>query len=646
MRKYWIIDALAALQAIVFIAYCYIKYTNFNETFDFAVFSEATYLISHGVLLPYNPVQGIPYMANHSELLAWLIAALRVAIPSSFLLLILQCVATVVAMDICGRICWDTIGDRDLPHYAIVCLRVATLILIFANPWYSFTIARDFHLESFAAAFALLATHQIMQRRPRPAFLFAVGVLLCGNVEAVYVAAIGLWCILSRRALRFGALLIAVGTAWLIVTYAFGGGRGSDLGAYYGSALGLSGQKVTAITLLAALAQHPFLILATLWQHREALYANFAPAGGIGALTVWLFSVPLAVILENGLAAGQDWLNISFQNVAAFPFITIGTIWFLAGAARRIPRVAPLVATLAMVLAANTIAWAEAWLPVLSGQGPVSQPAAQELRRILPSIPSNDEVVASQGVLGRFADRRFCYSIEFGDPASNGVIPFHTDRVDFIITPWDGVSITSAAWDEYVLGRLATLPNTKLVSYNDNVYHFVLSRTSNQHALVLDRNPVSVPAWATQHQVGSFSPVGNPALWDFTVSGSQGGYAVAGARWKLPPGSYVASVTGQWNTPLVVEVWNAEAGLIVSETFGPGTRADVPFEHNDWYRPAASTFGDRGWFSRPAPGDLSDNDVEVRLVYYGVGKMRFRTISVTPLQAADSGSPARRSTRA
>ena len=82
----------------------------------------------------------------------------------------------------------------------------------------------------------------------------------------------------------------------------------------------------------------------------------------------------------------------------------------------------------------------------------VDAPTAVALARVADRIPAADEVIASQGVVGRFGDRQLVYP--FLDTGGNGqVIPVFDRPVVFVLTS-GGIESATAADTSTAVARL------------------------------------------------------------------------------------------------------------------------------------------------------------------------------------------------
>ena len=93
----------------------------------------------------------------------------------------------------------------------------------------------------------------------------------------------------------------------------------------------------------------------------------------------------------------------TFQGLPLYVLLPVGTVAMLSWLARRYRRTALLLTGLVL---AQALAWTAIWLPRTPGQWlRVSGPAAADPGRYRSADPGSAEVIASQGVIGRFSGR-------------------------------------------------------------------------------------------------------------------------------------------------------------------------------------------------------------------------------------------------
>ncbi len=202
---------------------------------DFSVYYQAWWLIAHGHLNPFSSPSGNTFLKNHFELIMWVLAPLYWVNHSAIDLLWIQDVALVGAEVVIFRWAIDALRRHPGAGLPAVPTAVSVALLLVLNPLLYATAFDDFHSESIAVLFVALAARDLYNGRSCRALLWVAGLLLCGDVAAVYVVAIGLSALVSSRKSRVtGLVVIVIGVAWLQLIAAIGADTGSGLASRYG----------------------------------------------------------------------------------------------------------------------------------------------------------------------------------------------------------------------------------------------------------------------------------------------------------------------------------------------------------------------------------------------------------------------------
>jgi hypothetical protein len=197
--------------------------------------------------------------------------------------------------------------------------------------------------------------------------------------------------------------------------------------------------------------------------------------GVIGVVTPWGLGMGLVVLVPVLLDEGGHLARYgaAFQSWPAMPFVLLGSVMvvvrlFQKGVgARRVAAV-----TLAL-WAAFLVPFAYLALPDLPRAWLwVSPPAAAELSRIEPEIPADAEVVVSEPVMGRFAERDSIY----GFVEDHQTIAVDRRVVVFVFSPYESFQKQLsrggiAAAGGYVEHRLGA----RLLGAGSGVHAFVWS---------------------------------------------------------------------------------------------------------------------------------------------------------------------------
>ncbi len=427
-RAWWAAVVFFAAQSGGLVAWSWHLWTRFDLSSDFATYAQAWSRIGTGHLDPYEtlfpwhyPHYGYPFLQSHLELVLWPLALLRaVGLPLPTLLVV-QDVALAVAGATAARLVlevldrhWPRRGDRPLRGVALVagCL----VAVCAACPWTYWAASFDVHVQVLATALALLTARDAWHGRRR-AWAFAGGVLLCGDVAATYLVAVGLATLVVGRRRLAGAGFVAAAAAWLGVVALAHSGKGSSLAAGYGY---LAGHTVGAglagvAAIVAGALRHPAAPARVLEARWRPVAQYLAGSGLVGALAPLGLAAALVVTVPNALDASGIFVShaAGFQNLFPALAAAAGGAGVVTWVARRRRAGAPARAA-AGVLAAGALAVtcvvAVQTLPTVGAQFElVAAPTAARLGVVAAETPRSAEVVATNAVVGRFAARRLVY---------------------------------------------------------------------------------------------------------------------------------------------------------------------------------------------------------------------------------------------
>jgi len=620
-------------------------------TWDYAIRYQGWWSIAHGNIDPYSTLTSYYFWQDHFELINWPLAPLSLLWPGGLWAVLIQDVMIVggelgalyLVVDAVRRPGWTS----RLPGW--VAIGLVTVLLV-ANPWIYQSASFDFHYQSVGAAcFAMLACREMIRGRMRLLIFWVVLCLACGDIAGTYLAAVGVGGILAGRSARLrGAALLAVGIAWFLGVTSLGGGRGSSLTGHYGYLSPHNGDasrgKVGALTLVAGALAHPTAVLGHLWQARLNIWAYASSSGGIGIFSP-LAVLPALILFESGAGTGGGLRSIAYENFGAVLFLVPLSVLTLAWIARQLHH-GPVASRLRRngvrwlrsswvpiaisgVLAANTVAWAIVWLPQVPAQWLLtSSSTAAALDHAASIIPPDAEVVASQGVAGRFCGRPNCYSI-FGP----STFPLRTADTYFVITPYSGIEPAPLQSELSMIGTLAGPLHATLLLGQDGVWLFRLHAAPGQRSVSLATMP-TLPAWAAQSATGRPSLSGPPQQWAMTLTATKPGYLVYGASWNLAPGRYQETVTLATTIPTDVEVWDASTDTLLSRRLIPASNGNIAVQAPVTIatQGAVVPFGGWGPFRyQPLSPATSADRIELRVWTPGSGAVRIYNLEIQPL---------------
>jgi hypothetical protein len=562
-RVRWWGYLLLGLQLVAFLTWSAILYSRFAETSDFAFYYQSWFLIAHGNLDPYSTIMHAPFWQNDSEFMFWTLAPLywitRTGLTLSWLQDISIATAEAVAFTWICELARRARGERDAALLAGL-----GLLLLVANPWIWWTISFDAHTEAWATGFAALLAWDLSRGRRR-AWFWAVPVVAFGAASATYVVGIGLGGVLAgRRSRRLGAGVAVAGIGYSLFVMLIHGDVVVSIPGLYGYLAVAGGTTMTPRTLpslLAGIAAHPFGVLNTLWTKRADMFANLAPGGLAGLGAPMLLPLMIVVTLASTLTPGLGFAEPIFQNLPLYVFLPVGTVAVLCWLARRHRRAA---FALAGLVAAQAVGWAVVWGPVTSGQWlRVPTSAAATLAGIEQRIPASAEVIASQGVLGRFAARTYAYQL------AAGVIAVHGPTW-FVDVPNEGIELATPATSMAFIGELAGPLHAALIAHANGVWAFRWTPPPGVREITVPDGSTPLPAWPTAGAAGLTVMSGPVSGWRVTATGAKG-YVADGIEWLEPPGSYRATVALSAAGPVSVEVWDDTSNTLVARRTIPAT---------------------------------------------------------------------------
>jgi hypothetical protein len=458
LRKVWGIGCIAfALQGAGLLVWSWHLWTHFDLTSDFGTFSQAWEQIGTGHLNPrettfayYYPHYGYPFWQSHFEIVMWPLGVLHVVSSSTFTLLVVQDLV-LAGIGLAGLRFGLELLERQWP----TTLRMRTLIggwllvVLLVSPWVYWTASFDFHLQPIAILFLVLCARDLWNGRRR-AWWWAAAVLACGDVAASYLIGLGIAAVLSGRSTRrHGLYLMGIGLAWVVVVVAIGSGKGSSLAGNYGYLAGVtSGTGVGAtFAVVWGIAHHPTAVIDVLRGRRDEIMKFVASTGTVGLFSALGVGVSLAVLVPNALNQSPVFIGAAaaFQNLAAVVFLVVGGVTLFTWLARRGrwgPAAMWLLSALAVV---QVVVVAVQWIPRIPTQFlQVDTVTARQLAQAQARIPGSAEVIASQGVIGRFGGRQDLYP--YLDSFADGqTIPVTSSTVAFVFVPSQGIEAATPA---------------------------------------------------------------------------------------------------------------------------------------------------------------------------------------------------------
>jgi hypothetical protein len=266
----------------------------------------------------------------------------------------------------------------------------------------------------------------------------------------------------------------------------------------------------------------------------------------------------------------------------------------------------------------------------------VSAPAAATLASIEARIPASAEVIASQGVVGRFSGRTLVRPL-FG-PGALAV----AGETWFVITPMAGIETLSTASTTALAGELAGPLHASLVAHVNGVWVFRWHPPPGVHTITVPDETTPLPAWAAPVVPGA---VGRPIMtgpagtWRMTSARGRG-YVAGGLAWQEPPGRYQALVSLSSTGPVNVEVWNDTGNVLLARQSVPAITGlesiALPVNATTAYR--ARSYSGWGPFRANFAPPPAGQRLEVRVWSSGGHTVNIYSAELTPA-ASGTGLP-------
>ena len=484
-RQLWRVGCVAFfLQGAGLLLWSWHLWSRFDLTSDFATFSQAWAQIGSGHLNPYEstfaynyPHYGYPFWQSHFEILMWPLALLRLIWASTFDLLIIQDLVLAGFGLVAFRF-----GLEYLQAHWSKAVRGAPgvgtglLVVLLASPWTYWTASFDFHFQSIAAFFVALCARDVWNGRRR-AWWWAIAVLMCGDVAGSYLIGVGIAALLSGRATRRqGGYLVLAGALWIVFIIAIGSGKGSGLAGSYGYLAHVKNSTGVGATIavLLGIVGHPGGVVSVVRARWSEIFKFIAASGTVGLVSALGFGMALVVLIPNALNQQAVFIGATaaFQNLVAVMFMIIGGVTFLTWIVRRSqgPLIAGLIGCAALIQA---VVVGIHWIPQIpSNFAKVNAATAHQLFDVQSKVPGDAEVIASQGVIGRFGARGLVYPFldAFGDGQD---IPVQATTVVFIFVPRQGIELATPTQTGAAIAKVRTELHAQEVSNSPNATVFV-----------------------------------------------------------------------------------------------------------------------------------------------------------------------------
>ena len=261
--------------------------------------------------------------------------------------------------------------------------------------------------------------------------------------------------------------------------------KGSVLQNYSWLVAGVQGvpKSFSLWAVLKAMILHPHRQLQMIWAKREHIYDVLIPTGVIGLLSPWMWGTAVMTFYAMTLAAALTFLVDGFNLLAGF-FVGVAAtsmvLSFLISKKR--PWINAAVALLLVLMLGQSIALAVTQLPgIPSYWYRVSPVQAAVLGEVLNETPENAEVIASNGVMGRFSERDAIYDLTHGQTKFRILRP----TVIFVFSPHAGIENLKADQTEAAIGYTANTLHAKSLVNRDGIYAFLWHPRPNVYSVNL-----------------------------------------------------------------------------------------------------------------------------------------------------------------
>jgi hypothetical protein len=525
------------IQLIALFTWSAIEEAHAIQGADFLGFYQSWWLISHGVLNPSG------WWQAQAIFIQWPLALLGVLFPFRITLLLVQDLAIVGAELVAFLWLCDIVERQSsFPRRRLAAIG---LILIAANPWIYWTASWDYHSEPLGTLFGVLAARDLFRGR-RIAWLWCFLTALCGMIPVTYLTGFGLSLLILRNRRKIGAALIVASGVWFGVMAKLG--AGTQIG--HNQTTSLNGQHTGIGANSLGLTDRPSVFVTNVAHHSLDLLANLAPTGIIGTVTTPVAGLAAVVMGENFSQGNPSSLIPSFQALPLYVVGPVGTVLALSWLSRRFGlRFAQ---GLAALLVLNTLGWGAVWIPKVKSEWlHVSLSQAAAINHIESIIPANAAVVASQGIVGDFANRKSITPF-YVTPTT---LPLSAPETWVVVSPNAGIETATITQSAELLLWLAQDPNAKLMYVKSDIWAFRVRVPADTY--VNPGNDQGTYPAALFFSYGKAVRKGPISSWYLSGNNRIGGKILYGDYYLEPRGyRYTTRIKMQGHGPATLEVWN------------------------------------------------------------------------------------------
>lgn len=353
-------------------------------------------------------------------------------------------------------------------------------------------------------------------------------------------------------------------------------------------------------------------------------------AGLLGVLWIPVLIPSLIVLVQGGFYQGASLPG--FQNILVDGLMAVGTVAVCAMLASRLGQGRRWLLWIVLVLLGlNTIVWGALWFPKLGDEWlNVSPQAAVALRTVQAKIGPNDEVVASQGVSGAFAARKWAYSIVYPRTPIQVQAP---RKVWFIFAPFDGTETLPSSNTLAMVKMLSGYRGMHLVVDSGGVWAFEWVPPQGLREFVLAAPELSPPAvWTLTGNSGRAVISKTPSESHATSNGKPG-YVIDRDYWRVLKGGYRVTTRVSATARTNVELWDDTTNTLLRRVVLTDTRGIKRVNltarlNRTGAQPAIAGTALWSIHARQTPGDI----LELRVWTAGpAGSVNVYSAAITPL---------------
>jgi uncharacterized membrane protein len=389
--------------------------------FDLGNMTQAVWATAHGHFLEVTNLAGeqTSRLGSHFDPILAALAPLWLAWPSPDMLLTVQAIAIALGAVPVYWLARKHIGSR----HAALGFAIAYLLYP-ATEWLTLN---EFHPVAFACPLLLYAFWYLDEDRLIPFAVFSLLAIACKEEIGLVVAGFGVWYMVSRRRVKEGAGILAVGVAASalaveVVVPHFSG----SASAFYSRYSEVGG---TPGGIVRTLVTHPLRVLGTAFSRGDVDYLGhlLVPLGFLFLLSPVLLLAALPEAALNVLSKNPYQASVHFHYTAGLiPPLVIASVLGAAALTRRRPGLLPLIGPAVCLLAVLSNFWLGAlpvWASLPGGNG--FQHSATHITahdritaRALALVPANAVVSATNSLGAHLSARRRVLSFPRLDDAT------------------------------------------------------------------------------------------------------------------------------------------------------------------------------------------------------------------------------------